>query len=933
MSETVQAIKDMGNLLALVEESVELHKQGGCYLGQCPFHPDGTASISVDERKGLWKCFGAGCGKGGDIFSWVMEHEKCDFPEAVRYLAGRYGVHLPSWTPEQQEASDLERQVERLLGEIAAKLRLAYDGSPAQAYLRRRGITDEVAAAWGAGYAATPAVLKGLDYPEAVWRAAGIFPNAAAPPRLFLDRVVIPLVKGGRVLNLYGRSVKSRDDYPSDKDCNADKHRYLKDRARLPFGLDDAGEGTVLTEGPLDAMSVQVAGRRSVAIGGAASEEQRDLLLRYTEGTVLIGFDADTDAKKGPKMALGLAHLLGQGPDGRLCRVIDWTPGRAKDPSAILEAHGPEMVLALIEQAQPPLFYRRAQKLETECPLSLLTQDGSTLKMEAHGGRLYVVESIDNKSDAKGVRAGIRLLRGSEVLNVDNLSLVSSIARKRFANAATKPMLRADPALEKAAVVDELIEELMLLEQEVRYWDAEVQGATTVEDAAPVPMTEAERLEAMKFLENPFMLEDVIKDVHALGVVGEDEGALMTWLTMTSRLMADPFALIFKGESSVGKSYLLNTVAELCPPEDVRSFSRITPQALFWAEDPANFLKHKFLIISEMPGGEGADYSIRLMISEKGLTMFATEKQDDKMVSKERVIEGPLAFAQTTTAIEINNENETRLLEVYLDSRREQTESIHERQRWVYTLAGRCHEADRLAIMQKHQNAQRLFRPLEVVVPFAELLTFPTMKPRARRDQLKFLNMVCVTAFAHQYRKQVKVMQRGTRTVEYVEADLEDYAVAHELARTLFAVSMDELDKRSRELFGIIMETVAVKWHEKHPPKVPDPNLIDEPDDEPEPNPEPTPQDLMGVPFTRRDLANKAQWSGHSIHTALDNLVENELVRTPNSRPGQTYVYYVQYIPASNMSSEMERSLVSPAELAQRLERMKRDEGGEAVAE
>jgi DNA primase catalytic core len=937
MSATVTAIKEMADLKALVGESVELHQQGHRSTGKCPFHADGTASLTIDERKGLWKCFGAGCGKGGDVFTWIMEREHCDFPEAVRYLAIRYGISIPSWTPEQQAEADLTRQVEKLLCEVAAACRLAYDGSPGQEYLRHRGITDGVAAAWNVGWAASPSFLAAITdlYPEAVVALAGVSPKSLsgkpATPGMFQHRVLVPLVRSGRTVNLYGRSAKVRVAYRSDAECNADKHRYLAGRPRFPFGLDEAGEQTVLTEGPLDAMSVQVAGYRAVSLGGAPSEEQRDMLLRWTEGPLLIGFDGDPDADKGPLMALKLVHLLSQGPNGRLCRVVDWSPSGVKDPSAILERDGPEAVAELIRAAQPPLFYRRAKGLETKYASSLLTQDGSNLKMEAPERRLYVVETIDNQSDPKGIRAGIRLLRGGDTLNVDNINLMSSIARKRFVTAAVKTMLRLEQSADKAALTGSLEEEILLLEQEVRYWDTETHDRETEEqDDTPLPMTDAERAEALAFLQNPYMLEETIKDVHALGVVGEEEGALMTWLTMTSRLMGDPFALIYKGESSVGKSFLLNTVAELCPPEDVRSFSRITPQALFYTEDPANFLKHKFLIISEMPGGEGADYSIRLMISEKGLSMMSTEKEGDKLVSRNRVIEGPLAFAQTTTAIEINNENETRLLEVYLNSGQDQTEHIHTRQRWQYTLAGRLHEADRQAIMLKHQNAQRLLRPLEVVLPFAEALTFPAMKPRTRRDQPKFLNMVCVVAFAHQYRKEVKVMQRGAATIEYVEANLEDYAVAYELARTLFAVSMDELDKRARELFALILEMVTAKWYDKHPPVAADPNLLGE--EEPAAPAEPTPPELMGLAFTRRELVTWAKWSGHSVHAALDNLVENELLRTPGGRPGQTFVYYIQFIPNSSMGGELDKSLVSPAELTNLLIRKaQQTEGGEAV--
>lgn len=912
MSATVEAIREMADLRSLVEETVQLHRQGNRWIAACPFHEERTPSFVVNEKLGLWKCFGAGCGKGGDVFTWIMEREHCTFPEAVHYLCQRYGISTPQWTPEQQREYEIKREVERLLTEISAAYQREYRNSPGAEYMRGRGIPDEVAIWWGIGYAenAKHAASSCKHYPKEVVQAAGVLETNG----MFEKRIIIPMVRGGRTVNLYGRTVLPPEHFSDPDAYNATKHRYLKGRVRTIFGLDEAGEDTVIVEGAMDALSVIAAGYKAIAVGGVATEEQHDLIKRYTEGMIYIAMDADQKAEKGPLAALKMAALLARSPNGRTSRIVDWgLAGPFKDANEILASHGPGRVRDCLTENVPPLIYRASKDLDTKFDGCLLVQDGSSLRAELADRRTYVIEGMDNKSDPKGIRASIRLLMGRDTLNVDNVGLFSSIQRNRYVNGIMTNLRRVKPNIEVKATEAALHGELLVIEQELRRWEAELQGrdadAETDEDPDRPAMTDEEREEALSLLQNPYMLQEVINDAHTLGVVGEDPGILMTWLTMTSRILPDPLYLCFKGESSVGKSFLLKTVSDLCPPEDVRQFTRITPQALFWTEDPKTYLKHKFLIVSERPGGEGADYSIRTMLSEKGLTMFAPEKVDNRIVSKERVIDGPMAYAETTTALSIHNENETRLLEIYLDETVHQTDEIHTRQRWEFSLDGRIHEIDRTNIMQKHRNAQRLLRPVEIVIPYAEMLTFPNMRPRTRRDQKKFLNLICVIAFAHQYRKEVKTLRRGSEAIEYIEADIEDYAVAYELSKAIFSVSLDELDKRSRELFTRIIDHVEKEWHRRNVP-VNQTSMDEEPKT-------PSAQDLMDIGFTRRELTEATGWSNHAVNTILTYLVDMELIRTPGGRPGQTFTYFVQFIPSSNAQSDLERCLISPDRLAE----------------
>lgn len=102
-SELAQRIKENSDIVAIIGESVSLRKRGVSYMGLCPFHSEKTPSFSVNPSKGLFHCFG--CGKGGDVFTFVQEHNGMSFPEAVRYLAGKLGISCDDFclTPQEQE--------------------------------------------------------------------------------------------------------------------------------------------------------------------------------------------------------------------------------------------------------------------------------------------------------------------------------------------------------------------------------------------------------------------------------------------------------------------------------------------------------------------------------------------------------------------------------------------------------------------------------------------------------------------------------------------------------------------------------------------------------------------------------------------------------------------------------------------------------------
>jgi len=203
----------------------------------------------------------------------------------------------------------------------------------------------------------------------------------------------------------------------------------------------------------------------------------------------------------------------------------------------------------------------------------------------------------------------------------------------------------------------------------------------------------------------------------------------------------------------------------------------------------------------------------------------------------------------------------------------------------------------RPALLRRHHNAQRLLRSLKVVIPYADHLGFPAERARHRRDHAKFLNLLRTITFAHQHRKEVKTFTDGSRSVEYVEADLGDYALAYDLAPGLFGPTLDELDHRTRGMLLRLWTWAGEEFTGSHP-------QLDVGD--------PTGDDRRSVTFTRRQAATAAGIDGRAAARFVDALADAECLVVIAGKQGQAYRYRLDVDdPARPTLSE----LVTPPEL------------------
>jgi hypothetical protein len=197
---------------------------------------------------------------------------------------------------------------------------------------------------------------------------------------------------------------------------------------------------------------------------------------------------------------------------------------------------------------------------------------------------------------------------------------------------------------------------------------------------------------------------------------------------------------------------------------------------------------------------------LKLLQSEGEVSIASTGKNavTGNLETQTYRVRGPVMLFSTTTAIDLDEELLNRCLVLSVDESREQTQAIHAQQRRRRTLDGLRAHAERERLIGLHQNAQRLLRPLAVVNPYAEQLTFLSDKTRMRRDHEKYLALIDAIALLHQVQREVRRETVHGAAIDYVEVSVADIALANELAHAVLGRTLDELPPQTRKLLHLV---------------------------------------------------------------------------------------------------------------------------------
>ncbi len=392
--QTIQQITSRIDIIDVVGEFVKLKKRGTNYLGNCPFHNEKSPSFTVSPAKEIYKCFG--CGKSGNTITFLMEHEKYSYVEALRWLAARYNIEI-----EETETSPAQKIAQQTADSLYAINHFAMDfftkqywdteagATIAQSYMQHRGFLRPIVEKFKIGYnpserdSLAKALIQNQFNPELFARTGLVVERDGVWQDNYRDRIIFPIHNTtGKIIGFGARQIAKNDRSP--KYINTPENEiYVK--SRILYGsyfartaIDKANE-CLLVEGYTDVVSLHQAGIENVVASGGTSLtiDQLRLVKKYTQNLTII-YDGDA---AGVKAALrGLDMALEEGLNVQLVLIPD-----NEDPDSYVNKVGVDAFRAFVQSAKKDfiLFQLEVQLKEVGNDLnkknSLVNQMAETL--------------------------------------------------------------------------------------------------------------------------------------------------------------------------------------------------------------------------------------------------------------------------------------------------------------------------------------------------------------------------------------------------------------------------------------------------------------------------------------------------------------------------------------------------------------------------
>ena len=370
---TLAAIKGTIDLVTLIGEYLPLHRAGSKFKALCPFHDDHNPSLEINPERQTYKCWS--CGAGGDIFDFVKDYERVEFPEALRMLADRAGVALDNPSDSTSTSGPSKSDLLSACEWAERAFRTALVGSDeARGYLERRGISAGSIDQFGIGFAPESArrdwlIARGRreGYDAELLERAGLVARSEKEGGTIRDRfrgrVIFPIRDiRGRAIAFGGRILPSVEKRMTEASLSVAKYlnspeTLLFQKRRNLFAVDLARdtarkEGWVaVVEGYTDVVAAHQVGLGQVVgtLGTALGDDHVKALRRLTDRVVLV-FDGDEAGQKAADRSLEL--FLNHELDVRVLAL----PG-GLDPCDFLLGEGRDAFLALVEQAADPLDF------------------------------------------------------------------------------------------------------------------------------------------------------------------------------------------------------------------------------------------------------------------------------------------------------------------------------------------------------------------------------------------------------------------------------------------------------------------------------------------------------------------------------------------------------------------------------------------------
>ncbi len=428
---TIQKVNDAADLLDVVGSFIKLKKRGANYLGNCPFHNEKTPSFTVSPTKGIYKCFG--CGKAGNVITFVQEHEKLSYPEAITWLAKRYHIEVEQTelSNEAREQQQIEESL-RIVNTYAAAYfnTILTDTEEGQAiglsYFQERGFRKETIEKFQLGYCledrdqlAKEAIAKGYSK-ELLVKAGLVYDRHDKLQSIYSGRVIFPIHnQSGKVLGFGARILKTNEKAP--KYINTPENEIYH-KSKTLYGIYFAKNSIstlnecFLVEGYTDVISLHQTGIENVVAssGTSLTEDQLKLIKRYTKNLTIL-YDGDAAGIKAAVRGLDMA--IEQGLNVQVVLLPD-----NHDPDSYVQAVGVEQFNVYIKNNKKDIILFKLEASLKEA------KDDTIKKSELINDIAETLSKINKVEEFTKQQDYIR--RCSQLLQIDEAGLIALVNKK-----------------------------------------------------------------------------------------------------------------------------------------------------------------------------------------------------------------------------------------------------------------------------------------------------------------------------------------------------------------------------------------------------------------------------------------------------------------------------------------------------------------------
>lgn len=446
--EIIEEVRINNDIVDVIGEYIKLDRKGQYFFGVCPFHKEKTPSFSVTPSKQMFYCYG--CGKGGNVFHFIMNVENLDFVESVKLLADRARIQLPEGeNDEEKNLALLKQEIIKINVEAARyynKELNGKSGGAARDYLTNRRLTEQTIRRFGLGYCpggkdSLSKYLEGKGFKEeAILKSGLLVQKNVAFYEKFRGRIIFPIFDiRGNVIGFGGRVTDSSQpkymNSPETLVYNKSRNLYA-----LNYAKNSGEKRLIVVEGYMDVISLHQSGITNTvaSLGTALTESQGRILKKYAE-EIIISYDADTAGQAATMRGLDILSDIG-------CNVKVLVIPDGKDPDEFIKKNGADAFRRLVDGSLSLVEYKiRVLKKQVETE----TTEG---KISFLNKTADILSKLDN-----GLERETYVKKIAKDYEVSEQSLYSEIIRRtKPKNSFKKPVVNMNEyRLNKARVAED----------------------------------------------------------------------------------------------------------------------------------------------------------------------------------------------------------------------------------------------------------------------------------------------------------------------------------------------------------------------------------------------------------------------------------------------------------------------------------------------